>query len=332
MQDIKKVNDVLVNKIKVRGNPVAISFIKDKPFPGYEPVQDCPCAIIRYAMDAGKMVYFDEKNFDCYVGVHHAGIIPGKDEITSGKYLSATSNFFTEEAGMRNKGMSYSLPPGLVKGIAAAPLNKVPSDVKIEWVVVVCNPAQANNVAGSLTCRDGALPYGELGISLCSSLFATPWYERNIVYTPGDFGGRMHNRIKKEELFVIVPYGMLHYIVELMENLKMDIKASREMTKPKHSDFWNGAKEKSEKTPKQGATPQKAEVKAEPADAVKANLDGVKFTMEWDDEAKDMMKDVPEGIMEIAVTNAEDFARENGYKKVTKKSIDELMKKLGLEF
>src|SRR3972149_10988816 len=139
-QDIKKVNDVLIKKVKVRGNPVAISFIKDKPPKGYEPVQDCPCSIVRYAMDEGKKVYFDEKHHDCLVGIHHAGIIPGKPEITSGKYLSATSNFFTEEAGMRNKGMSYSLPEGLVKGIAAAPLSMVPEGVKIEWVVVVCTP------------------------------------------------------------------------------------------------------------------------------------------------------------------------------------------------
>lgn len=316
-QDLQRVNDALVNKIKVRGNPVAISFIKDKPFPGYEPVQDCPCSIVRYAMDEGKMVYFDETHNDCLVGVHHAGILPGKSEITTGHYLSATSNFFTEEAGMRNKGASYSLPVGLVKGIAAAPLLKVPEGVKIEWVVVVCTPFQANNVAGSVTCRDGAFPYGELGASLCASLFATPWYERNIVYTPGDFGGRMHNRIKKEEMLVIVPYNMLHYIVELMDDMRMDIKLSREMTKPSHSDFWKG---------------KKGEIVIEEVPEEKTELEGVKFTMEWDDEAKAMMKDVPEGILEMAVGNAEEYAREQSYPKVSKKSIDELMKKLGFEF
>lgn len=314
-QDIKKIHDVLVNKIKIKGNPVAISFIKDKPFPGYEPVQDCPCSIIRYARDEGKKVFFDDRHHDCLVGMHHAGIVPGKAEITSGKYLSAVSNFFTEEAAMRNKGMSYSLPVGLVKGIAAAPLNMVPDGVKIEWVVVVCNPFQANNVAGSVTCRDGGFPYGELGASLCASLFATPWYERNIVYTPGDFGGRMHNRIKKDEMFVIVPYNMLHYIDELMADMKMDIEASRLMTKPEHSAFWKGKRDIVKETPEE-----------------ESSLEGIQFTMEWDEDAKEAMKAVPEGIIEMAVANAEDFAKEKKYPKVTKKSIDELMKKLGLEF
>ena len=52
--------------------------------------------------------------------------------------------------------------------------------------------------------------------------------------------------------------------------------------------------------------------------------------MEWDNEAKEMMKKVPEGIVEMAVTNAEEFAREKGYKKVSPKSIRELMEKLGM--
>ncbi|RMF92168.1 MAG: hypothetical protein D6734_12870 [Candidatus Schekmanbacteria bacterium] len=324
MVDIAKINDILMNKIKVRGNPVAISFIKDKPFEGYEPIQDCPCSIIRYAMDEGKRVYFDEKHNDCLVGVHHAGIVPGKKEIASGYYLSASSNFFTEEAAMRNKMQSYCLPQGLVKGIAAAPLSKVPEGVKIEWVVVVCNPFQANNVAGSITCRDGALPYGELGASLCASLFATPWFERNIVYTPGDFGGRMHNRIKKEEMFVIVPYNMLHYIEELMEDMRIDVKKSREMTKPDHSEFWKEGDKKEIET----ADSSLDEEKSQSGDV----FEGINFTMEWDDEAKEMMKEVPEGILEMAVGNAEEFAREKGYEKVSKKSIQELMKKLGMEF
>ena len=42
------------------------------------------------------------------------------------------------------------------------------------------------------------------------------------------------------------------------------------------------------------------------------------------------MKNVPEGIMEMAVTNAEEFAKEKGYEKVAKQSIQELMEKLGM--
>jgi hypothetical protein len=43
-----------------------------------------------------------------------------------------------------------------------------------------------------------------------------------------------------------------------------------------------------------------------------------------------MMKKVPEGIMEMAIGNSEEFARQKGYPKVSKKSIQELMESLGM--
>lgn len=59
-------------------------------------------------------------------------------------------------------------------------------------------------------------------------------------------------------------------------------------------------------------------------------MPAVTFTMEWDDEAREMMKKVPEGIMEMAIGNSEEFARQKGYPKVSKKSIQELMESLGM--
>ena len=38
--------------------------------------------------------------------------------------------------------------------------------------------------------------------------------------------------------------------------------------------------------------------------------------------AKQLMQKVPEGILEMVVTNAEEFARENGYERVSRKSLD----------
>jgi hypothetical protein len=97
--------------------------------------------------------------------------------------------------------------------------------------------------------------------------------------------------------------------------MKLDVKTSREMTKPPHSSFWQKKKEKEES----------AQLIEEQVD-----ISSISFTMEWDNEAKEMMKKVPEGIVEMAVTNAEEFAMEKGYKKVSKKSIQELMEKLGM--
>ena len=315
MTDLKAISDLLINKGKVRGKPVGISLFRDTIPEAYQPFQDTPCSIVRYAMDEGKKVYFDKDHHDCLVGVHHASITPGRKEIVDGEYLSKTSTFFSFEGAARLKSGSFILPPGMVKAIGAAPLDEVPEGVKVDWVVVVCNPHNANNIAGCRVCQDGILPHGEVGTSLCGTLFATPWHVKNIVYTFGDFGGRMHNRIKQDQLFVIVPNEFLDCLPGLFKDMKLDVKTSREMTKPPHSSFWQKKKEKEES----------AQLIEEQVD-----ISSISFTMEWDNEAKEMMKKVPEGIVEMAVTNAEEFAREKGYKEVSKKSIQELMEKLGM--
>ena len=315
MTDLKAISDLLINKGKVRGKPVGISLFRDTIPEAYQPIQDTPCSIVRYAMDEGKKVYFDKDHHDCLVGVHHASITQGSKEIVNGEYLSKTSTFFSFEGAARLKSGSFILPPGMVRAIGAAPLDEIPEGVTVDWVVVVCNPHNANNIAGCRVCKDGVLPHGEVGTSLCGTLFATPWHVKNIVYTFGDFGGRMHNRIKQDQLFVIVPNKFLDCLPELFKDMKLNVKASREMTKPPHSSFWQKEKEKEE---------------SEKLIEEQVDISSISFTMEWDNEAKELMKKVPEGIVEMAVSNAEEFAKEKGYTKVSKKSIQELMEKLGM--
>jgi len=312
MIDFRELSDLLVKKGKVRGKPVAVTLFEGAVHPAYEPIQDTPCAIIHYAMDEDRKVYFDAEHNDCLVGVHHAGMVPGKKEIVNGEYLSAASTFFTWEGAARLKAGQPYLPPGFVKAIGAAPLDEVPEGVKVDWVVVVCNPHNANPIAGCRACREGILPYGEFATSLCGVLFATPWYVKNIVLTFGDFGGRMHNRIKQDQLFIILPAEFLHYLPLVLSDMKMDVKLSRQMAKPPHSDFWAKLAAKVEEQPKEDA----------PASTL--------FTMKWTDEARELMKKVPEGILEMAVNNAEEYAQEKGYPEVSRKSLEELMNKLGM--
>ncbi len=318
MTDYKALTDILITKAKVRGKPVAVSLFKDKIPPGYEPIQDTPCSIIHYAMDEGRKVYFDADHHDCLVGVHHAGIVPGRQEIVNGEYLSKTSTFFTYEGAARLKSGSFVLPPGMIKAVGAAPLDEVPEGVAVDWMVAVCNPHNANNIAGCRACKEGILPHAEIANSLCATLFATPWHVKNVVFATGDFGGRMHNRMKQDQVFVIVPHQFLHYVPLLLNDMKVDVKESRKMTKPAHSSFWQeGGDTKEDKASKSAA----AETGEAPT---------VTFTMEWDDDAREMMKKVPEGIMEMAIGNSEEFARQKGYTKVSKKSIQELMDSLGM--
>lgn len=316
MTDFNEISEVLIKKGKVRGKPVAISLFRDTDPEEYEPIQDTPCSIVRFAMDDGKKTYFDAEHHDCLVGVHHAGITPGKSEIVTGEYLSKTSSFFTYEGAARIKSGTPNLPAGMVKAIGAAPLDAVPKGIAVDWIVVVCNPHNANPIAGCRAVRDGVLPHAVFGTSLCGDLFSLPWHEKNIVVTPGDFGGRMHNRIKQDQLFVIIPAEFADCLPDILLNVKVDVKVSRQMTKPPFSDFWNKKEKKAEDA-------VKAEESKETPELV--------FTMAWDDEARELIKKTPEGIQEMAVENSETYAKEHGYEMVTRQSMKEQMKGLGMD-
>ncbi len=316
MTDFKSITHILVSKAKVRGKPVAISLFRDAIPDEYEPIESEPCTLIRHSMDEGKKVYFDADHHDCLVGVYHAGMVPGKKEIVSGEYLSTTSNFFSYEGAARLKSGTRNLPPGMVKAIGAAPLDQVPEGVEVDWIVVVCKPHHANFLAGCRVIQDGITPYGGFGTSLCGEIFSTPWHERNVVVTFGDMGGRMFNRLKQDELVVVIPREYADNIPKLLVDVQIDTKANLAFTKPPNSKFW-------EKFDKGEAKDKKSEDAEQPSAPT--------FTMEWDEEAKGILQKVPEGIADFVVENAESFAQKKGYGCVSRKSLDEQMKEMGMD-
>jgi uncharacterized protein (DUF169 family) len=315
MTDLKSICGVLTGKVKIRGKPVAISLFRDSIPEGYEPIETEPCAIVRYAMDEGRRVYFDADHHDCLVGVYHAGMGPGKKEIVSGEYLSTTSSFFTYEGAARLKSGMRNLPPGMVKAIGAAPLDDVPEGVDVDWIVVVCNPHNANMVAGCRVVQEGILPSGVFGTSLCGELFSTPWHEQNIVVTFGDFGGRMNNRIKQDQVFVVIPIQFAEYLPKMLVDLKVDVNANLAATKPPDSKFWK----------KKGPAKQTDTQTEDAGDSPAPN-----FSMEWDKAARQVLMKAPEGMIEFIIENAENFAREKGYPRVSEKSLDEQMQEMGM--
>jgi uncharacterized protein (DUF169 family) len=313
---LKTISELLIKKGKVRGNPVAISLFRDNVPEGYEPIDGEPCTLIRNAMDEGKKAYFDAEHHDCLVGACHAGMVPGKKEIMSGEYLSTTSSFFTYEGAARLKSGTRNLPPGMVKAIGAAPLDEVPEGVNIDWVVVVCNAHNANLISGCRVIEDGITPHGGFGSSLCGELFSTPWYEKNVVITFGDYGGRMYNRLKQDQLFVIIPIEFVDALPKLLGDFTLDAKATLAFTKPPDSKFWK----KYSKDEKKDGDPEGAGKPSAPA-----------FTMEWDKEAREILKKVPEGIVDFVIENSESFAQNKGYARVTRNSLAEQMEEMGMD-
>ena len=315
MIDFKKLSESLIGK--VRGNPVAISLFKEEIPASYQQQKVVPCSIVRHAMDKGEIVSFDQHHHDCTTGVYTAGVDPGTEEIRNGQYLARNIPSYTDLGAERIKTGDYVLPQNTVVGIGAAPLANVPQGIHVDWVVVVCTPHWANFIGGARTVLDGTPPRGACGSSFCSDLFATPWHDDNVVITPGDLGGRMNNRLKPEEMFVVVPNQYLESLFSIMTSTP-DARAVLEATKPEDSEYWEKRKR------------SKQAKKAKASKPSKDSLDA-KLSMSWEQEAKDLIAMTPPGIIEMAINNVEDFARDMGVERITKTVVLDQMKSIGMD-
>ncbi|MBA3946661.1 MAG: DUF169 domain-containing protein [Herpetosiphonaceae bacterium] len=233
--DLKQLNAVLVDDLKVKRPPIAITYCPDGPPPGYEAVDALACTVVRLA-EGGRRVYVDAGHHDCWVGQYHLGLLPQPPAyIPSGEYLTMAQGFFTPAAAARNKSQSYSLPVGTIKALAAAPLADVPAGVPVDLLVCICDAQRAMQIAGAASVREGTFPHGELGPSACSSIFAAPYHLQNSVFAIGDGGGRAHNHVAAGDLFVSIPRKHFHYILELVANFRFEPQKMRELIMPSHA-------------------------------------------------------------------------------------------------
>jgi uncharacterized protein (DUF169 family) len=232
MADLVALHDAMHGK--VRGHPVGISLFYDEIPAAYEGAKVDPCAIVRLAMDHEKICYIDREHQACMTGAFTAGVHEASVEIRTGQCMSKNRPAITDLAAARSKVGQYVLPQGMLRAIGAAPLNNVPQGVKVDWICVVCNPRWANWIGGARSVLDGTPPHGSAGTAFCSDLFSVPWHTDNVVITPGGIGGRVNNRLKPEEMFVIVP---IKYSDSLLKILAVgiddiDARVTREATRP----------------------------------------------------------------------------------------------------
>jgi uncharacterized protein (DUF169 family) len=305
---------------KVRGKPVAVTHFPEGIPASYTGVKVDPCGILRYAMDEGKVVYFDREHQDCVHGAYITGVHEGNEQIRSGRILTDYIPAYNIDAAHSfNSGKSV-LPQGTVKGIGAAPLDAVPEGIEVNWIVVVCKPQYAGMIAAARSVTDGVMPSTAAGNSFCTDAFVTPWYEDNVVMTPGDYGGRMNNKLKPEEMFVIIPSRYADNLIKILAATP-DVKGLYEATRPEDSAYWDKQKAKAERAEKRqgigGGTG-------------KAKALGLKISMDWEEPALDLIVQAPKFVRKFAVGNVEDFAEENGYDCVTLTVVEEQMESSGM--
>jgi uncharacterized protein (DUF169 family) len=315
--NVQAICDVLEGKI--RGRPVAVTHFPDGIPDDYEGVRVDPCGILRYAMDEDRVVYFDREHQDCLHGAYITGVHEGNEQIRSGHILTDYIPVYNLDAAHSFNSGRAVLPQGTVKGIGAAPLDAVPAGVEVHWIVVVCKPQWAGMIGAARSVTDGVMPSTAAGNSFCTDAFVTPWYEENVVMTPGDYGGRMNNRLKPEEMFVIIPARYADNLVGIL-GATPDVKGLYEATRPEDSDYWV----------KQQARQERAERRQGGGGTATAEKLGLKISMDWEDDALHMIAEAPKFVRRFAVGNVEEFADENGYPCVTVAVVEEQMENAGM--
>ncbi|MFT6958628.1 MAG: hypothetical protein ACJAYC_003648 [Halieaceae bacterium] len=313
--DIEKICKVLEGRI--RGKPVAISRFVDHPPSGFEGLKVDPCQILRHAMDDGRRVYFDREHQDCVHGAYITGVHPGNEQIRSGRLLTDYIPVYNLEAAHTFNSGEYILPQDTVKGFCAAPLDDLPKDMVTEWIVLVCSPAIATLAGAARAVKDGTRPDTAAGNSFCSDLFVTPFYNDNVVVTTGDMGGRINNRMKDSEMFVIIPARWADNLIQLIGEVP-DVKGIYEATRPDDSVYWG----------KQNAKAQRA---SGSSDARLANQKyGLEISMPWDDDALDAIMTAPKFVRKMAIGNVEDFAEEQAIERVSLDTVKAQAEQIGM--
>jgi uncharacterized protein (DUF169 family) len=316
--DLPALADLLKRKARVRGNPVAITLFHDEVPASYAGRAVEPCAIVHHAMDLGERVYVDAENHACLAGAWQAGFVDPPMPIKTGRYLAEGIPGMLPLAAARVKTGVNVLPQGMLRAIGAAPLDQVPADVRVDWIAMVTEPVYASTVAGVRTAVDGTPVRGAAGTSLCGELFAVPWHEDNVIMTPGDMGGRMFNKIRPNEMFVIVPMKYAGHYPALLDTTP-DVPALMDSIKPGFI------------ADKQARLAQRAARGGEAAASAPAASAGpVGATMPWDDDCTTLLAAAPSEIREFAVPTMEEYAFDHGHERVTMDVMAAQMASIGM--
>lgn len=311
----EKICEVLEGKI--RGKPVAISRFEQQPPAGFDGLKVDPCQILRHAMDDGKQVYFDREHQDCVHGAYITGVHPGNEQIRSGRLLTDYIPVYDLDAAHTFNSGEYILPQGTVKGFCAAPLDNIPDNMAVEWIVLVCTPSVAALAGAVRAVKDGTRPDTAAGNSFCSDLFVTPFYNDNVVVTTGDMGGRMNNRLKESEMFVIIPARWADNLIGILGEVP-DVKGIYEATRPEDSPYWDKLKAKAERASGDNEARQALEKY------------GLEISLAWDDEALVAIMKAPKFIRKMAVNNVEDYAEEQGIDNVSLDTVKAQAEQAGM--
>jgi uncharacterized protein (DUF169 family) len=304
---------------KIRGNPVAVTLFTGEIPPDYSAHKVDPCAVLRLARDGDEPVMVDRTTHDCTHGQFLMGFGEGSEVIKTARLLPLYISAYSQQGSTAVNSGDYTFPQGALTGIGAAPLDRVPAGVAVDSIVLVCTPFWASSLGAVRTVEDGTPPSAAAGSSFCSDAFATTYYTENVILAPGDVGGRMNNKLRPEEMFVVIPARWANNIVRVLE-ATIDVRGLYEATRRDDSEYWDRKQRREER----------AEEFKRSFAADEARKRGLTISMEWEVEALDQVASSPKFVRKFAVGNVEDYARDHDIDLVTLDVIKAQMSDAGV--
>jgi uncharacterized protein (DUF169 family) len=218
MTDYAALSGVLVRRLGLSRQPIAISLLPALPADASLPAPARLCEMWARAMD-GETVYATAKEESCGGGAFYMGLAEAAPELKNGVLLSKVYPIHrTPMAAVRTIMIaSPRIPYGTGTAVVCAPLEK--ADFDIDVVMIVCTPAKAMVFADAVSYETGGYLSGMTGPATCSVAVAGPYLSGKPTFCVADTGAREYMKLGDDEMIVSLPGDMHVPIVRNLEEM-----------------------------------------------------------------------------------------------------------------
>ena len=130
-------------------------------------------------------------------------------EITTGQ-----GGYFASQELFTKGRPSFPLFPRIYGGLILGPLSRMKMP---DMVLFPVNGKQLCMLSTAYAFDTGEIMTGNAGAGTCLGMVTIPFVENKPVFSCGDHGGRMHMRLKDEEILVCIPYRLAPGIVKNLD-------------------------------------------------------------------------------------------------------------------
>ncbi len=214
-------SEVLKNSLKLKGSPVALSFVtsKDDIPSGVQEFDKTVrhCMMVNLARNEGRIFYSTADKHECNGGGWALGLKELTPALKSGKFYFHLGKFASAPASQRTMNSIPHLATGSTYATMYAPLEKTPFVPDV--ILIVANPWSMLKLGQSTLFRLGGRIHAEFsGIqSVCSDACAQTYLSGKANFSLGCDGSRKFSGIADDEMVMGFPAEMLPEIVDAVK-------------------------------------------------------------------------------------------------------------------